>query len=223
MWKVVVERSQRPPIPDVVVDLEDLGGFTKAVADVHDPDLMLVFDVDDFGAEVHVDWHAHAFSEGVISYIELGVTIGIKRELCRINISKNLVLTRIDKDGQKNKNIESRYLNNATGANVKRKKDLLASISHLCGQNVSLFVGKRFNFRNYLLCLTPDFIYVRFNYDLFTKAFILHWPEILVESIILSVRRVFRAIREQIGRLLLWSLSLLRNLHARKLFKEVCF
>ena len=45
MRKFVVKGVLWPPVNNVVIDLEHLGGLAKAIADVHDPYLVLILNM----------------------------------------------------------------------------------------------------------------------------------------------------------------------------------
>ena len=48
MRKFVVKGVLWPPVNNVVIDLEHLGGLAKAIADVHDPYLVLILNMHHF-------------------------------------------------------------------------------------------------------------------------------------------------------------------------------
>ena len=182
--EIIVEGMLWPPVNNVVIDLEHLGGLSKAIADVHDPYLVLLLNMDHLGSCVHIYRHHHTLFHGVVSYVKLSLPV---TKTYRVYFPENILALVADKYRKEYQNSKLLHFNNAARANIERQQNLLAGISDFCRHHPFVFFGLfDFLLSSFGFCLATNLDPCGLDLSPYDKLLVNRY-HVLVKGIVLSV------------------------------------
>lgn len=185
MREFVVKGMLWPPVNNVVIDLEHLGGLAKAIPDVHDPYLMLILNMNYFWSRVHIYRHHHTLFHGVISYVKLSLPV---TKTYGVYFPENILPFVAHKYRKEYQNSKLLHLNDTTCANIKGQQNLLSGISYFCWNPPSVFF-RLFGFLHSIFgfCLTSYLDPCGLDLSPYDKLLVNRY-HVFVECIVLSIK-----------------------------------